>query len=843
MRHKQNQALAPLNASLTAHKLHAEELLAMTERTAGIGCWTLDLSCGVILQSKECAGILSLASGVSLTMDELVECYGPEWRGRIRLLMENCAQKGVPFDEEMQIGTSRIAQKWVRTIGEPVFGRNGTGQMILRVQGALQDISARKQSQQETLRLTMRLTTTLASITEAFVTLDCECCITYLNHESGRLLERAPGELLGEAIWQALGEDVGQRLKQHLHVALATHRSVELEDFYPSLGKWLEVRAYPFTEGLAVYLHDVTGRRKSQEQQRLLETSISRINDIVVISEALPLGEPQPTIVFVNDAFELHTGYARNEVIGKTHRMLLGPSPQTKELRRIITTMNEHRQVRSELRIFRKNGSWFWVELEMVMMSTPYGAMAHWVIVGRDITQRKASEAEIHHLAFYDPLTALPNRLLLLERLDAVLTKGARGQHQGALMFIDVDNFKVLNDTLGHHKGDLLLQKIAVRLLACIRKNDTVARLGGDEFVVMLEDLSDDPTVVTGRARIVAEKILCQLREPFDLDGHLHYATSSIGVTSLNGQHDTVSDLLKQADLAMYQAKMLGRNTVCFFNPDMQAAVSAKARVSTDLRMGLQENQFLLYYQPMVDRSGHTTGVEALLRWQHPQRGLVTPMEFIPVAEESGLILPLGLWVLESACALLAAWAQRPETASLTIAVNVSVRQFRHPDFVDTVIAAIRRSGVGPERLKLELTESLLADRMEITIAKMGILKALGVTLSLDDFGMGYSSLAALKRLPLDQLKIDKSFVADLLTNPHDAAISQAIITLAQSLHLEVVAEGVETQAQHAFLLEQGCEYFQGYLFSRPLPLEQLECYLSGPGATLQNPFNQQQRI
>ncbi|MEO7400565.1 MAG: EAL domain-containing protein [Polaromonas sp.] len=805
---------------------HAAHLLSLAERTAHIGCWTLDLADGRLMHSEECAAIMGLAAGTCLTLEDLVGRYEPEWRGRIRTLIQNCAQEGRPFDEEMQIETPKRSRKWVRTVGEPVFGKNGSGGLIVRVHGALQDISAQKQAQQETLRLAMRLTTTLASITEAFVTLDRQCCFTYLNQESERLLQRMTGELLGKEVWQDFGEGVGQRLKQQLQKSLSSNRRVELEDYYPTVGKWLEVLAYPFTEGLAVYFRDVTERRKSQEQQRLLETSISRINDIVVIAESLPVGEPRPHIVFVNDAFEHHTGYAREEVLGHTHRMLLGPTPQRKELRRILAALGENRQIRSELMIFRKDGNWFWVELEIVLVPTPSSELMHWVIVGRDITQRKAAEDEIHHLAFYDPLTELPNRPLLLERLENVLTQGARRRHQGALMFIDVDNFKILNDTLGHHKGDQLLQKIAIRLSACVRKTDTVARLGGDEFVVMLEDLGGDPEAATERARIVAEKILSHLREPFDLDGHLHYATSSIGVTSLNGQHDNVSNLLKQADLAMYQAKTLGRNTVCFFNPGMQAAVSAKAAVSSDLRIGLQERQFLLHYQPMVDRHGRITGVEALLRWQHPERGLVAPMEFIPVAEETGLILPLGLWALERVCELLAGWAERPETAGLSVAVNVSVRQFRHPDFVDTVMAAIRRTGVKPHRLKLELTESLLADRMEITIAKMGTLKALGVTLSLDDFGMGYSSLSALKRLPLDQLKIDKSFVADLLTDPNDAAISRAIITLAQSLSLEVVAEGVETQAQHDFLMDQGCDHFQGYLFSNPLPLDQLERYL-----------------
>jgi diguanylate cyclase (GGDEF)-like protein/PAS domain S-box-containing protein len=690
----------------------------------------------------------------------------------------------------------------------------------------LQDISDQKQAQRETLRLAMRLTTTLASITEAFVTLDAQCCFTYLNQESERLLQHTTGELLGKEIWLDLGAGAGQRLKLQMQKSLATNRRVEFEDFYPPLGKWLEVRAYPFAEGLAVYFRDVTERRKSQEQLMLLETSISRLNDIVVIAEASTAGELEPRIVFVNDAFELHTGYGRDEVLGQTPRMLLGPDPQLGELRRMSTALQQNRQSRSELMIFKRDGTWFWVELEIVSVLTASGELTHWVAVGRDITQRKAAEDEIHHLAFYDPLTELPNRQLLMDRLQHALAQSARTRREGALMFLDLDHFKILNDTLGHHKGDLLLQKVAERLSSCVRKTDTVARLGGDEFVVMLEDLGDDPDIAAHKAQIVADKVLSRLREPFDLAGHQHYTTLSIGVTSFNGMQDSVSELLKQADLAMYQAKTMGRNTVCFFDPDMQAAVSANATLSSALRIGLRENQFLVYYQPQVDRQGRVSGVEALVRWQHPERGLVAPAEFIPVAEDTGLILPLGQWVLEAVCEQLAAWALRPEMAGLSIAVNVSVRQFRHPDFVDMVMSAIQRTGIRPHRLKLELTESLLADRMEITIARMGTLKALGVTLSIDDFGMGYSSLSVLKRLPLDQLKIDRSFVADVLTDPNDAAISRAIIALAQSLSLEVVAEGVETAAQRDFLVGQGCDHFQGYLYSRPLPIDELDAYI-----------------
>jgi len=533
----------------------------------------------------------------------------------------------------------------------------------------------------------------------------------------------------------------------------------------------------------------------------------------------------------VNDAFEQHTGYSRAEVLGQTPRMLLELDPAIPKLRELALGLQQTQQARTELMVRRKNGAMFWVELEVVSVQATAEEVTHWVAVGRDITQRKTAEDMIRHLAFYDALTDLPNRQLLLDRLQQALAASARSGQHGALMFIDLDNFKILNDTLGHHMGDQLLQKVAARLTKSVRKTDMVARLGGDEFVVMVDDLSTDPEAAAFKASALAEKVLTMLREPFQLNGHQHFATPSIGVTSFNGQQSDVGELLKQADLAMYQAKSLGRNTLCFFDPNMQATVTANATVGSDLRVALNEQQFVVHYQPQVDRVGVITGVEALVRWQHPQRGLIFPADFIPVAEDTGLILPLGQWVLEKSCEQLAAWADRPQTSNLSIAVNVSVRQFRHPDFVDMVMAAIKRTGIRPHKLKLELTESLLADRMEITIDKMGMLKALGVTLSLDDFGVGYSSLSVLKRLPLDQLKIDKGFVADVLTDPNDAAISRAIIALAQSLSLQVVAEGVETQEQRDFLAYQGCDQFQGHLFAKPLPIEALDALLQNPTA------------
>ena len=446
--------------------------------------------------------------------------------------------------------------------------------------------------------------------------------------------------------------------------------------------------------------------------------------------------------------------------------------------------------------------------------------------IGSQIGQfiaRKGAEDEIRQLAFYDPLTGLPNRRLLTDRLQHALAAVIRSKRHGGLLFIDLDNFKTINDTLGHGKGDLLLQQVAERLSGCVRVGDTVARQGGDEFVIMLMDLSDVGCEAAMQTELIGEKILAALNRPYQFAGHVYHTSASIGATLFDGQLESPDELLKRADLAMYRAKAAGRNTLRFFEADMQAAVTRRAGLETDLRAGLAEQQFLLYYQAQIDASGRVGGAEALLRWRHPVRGFTSPAEFIPAAEESGLILPLGRWVLETACRQLAAWSGRPATAHLTLAVNVSARQFRQPDFIGQVVELLERSGADPHKLKLELTESMLLDDVEQTIVKMSALKALGVGFSLDDFGTGYSSLSYLKRLPLDQLKIDQSFVRDVLSDPNDAAIVCTIVALAQSLGLAVIAEGVETEQQRDFLARNGCKAWQGYLFSRPVPLAQFE--------------------
>ncbi len=539
--------------------------------------------------------------------------------------------------------------------------------------------------------------------------------------------------------------------------------------------------------------------------------------------EGMFITDARNVILRINRAFTEITGYSSEEAIGQTPSLLSSGRHDAKFYKEMRDSIQRSKAWQGEIWNRRKSGEIYPEWLTITAVTDSAGGLTHYVSTLTDISQRKAAEEQIEYLAFYDPLTRLPNRRLLVDRLQQALASSARNNRTGALLFIDLDNFKILNDTLGHDKGDLLLQQVAQRLSACVREGDSVARLGGDEFVLVLEDLSENINEAANQAETVGEKILAALNQSFDLAGHSYHNTPSMGVTLFVGHQSSIDDLMKYADLAMYEAKKAGRNTLRFFDPEMQATISTRAALEKDLREGLSARQFMLYYQPQVGAAGNITGTEALIRWQHPQRGVVSPATFIPLAEETGLILPLGAWVLETACQQLVAWATKPACAHLSIAVNVSARQFRQPDFVEQVLAVLDRCGANPHQLKLELTESLLLDDVEEMIAKMSALKTRGIGFSLDDFGTGYSSLSYLKRLPLDQLKIDQSFVRDLLTDPNDVAIAHTIVALAQSLGLSVIAEGVETEAQQDCLAVQGCLAYQGYLFSRPLPVSDFE--------------------
>jgi len=452
-----------------------------------------------------------------------------------------------------------------------------------------------------------------------------------------------------------------------------------------------------------------------------------------------------------------------------------------------------------------------------------YGEIVSVMGVGHDITELNSQRLKIREIAFYDPLTGLPNRRLLIDRLQHALAAGARNGLQSALIIIDLDNFKTLNDTLGHDIGDLLLQQVAQRLTACVRQGDTVARMGGDEFVIILENLSDKTQEAAFQVETIGEKVLSTLNQPYQLAHHSRHSTPSIGVVIFSGNQLTIEELMKRADIAMYSAKKSGRNAIRFFDLDMQTAVEHRSSLEESMKQALPLQQFVLFYQAQVDNAGVIVGAEVLLRWQHPIHGMTLPEAFIPVAEETGLIVAIGLWVLESVCHQLKVWEQEPGKDHLHVAVNVSARQFQQANFVGQIIDVLEATEVNPARITLELTESMVLANIPEAISKMQALKQRGIKFAMDDFGTGHSSLSSLQKLPLDQLKIDQSFIHDIAENHDGVVIVQTIIAMANKLGMEVIAEGVETKAQKDFLIQQHCLNFQGYLFGQPMPVNEFE--------------------
>jgi diguanylate cyclase (GGDEF)-like protein/PAS domain S-box-containing protein len=568
-----------------------------------------------------------------------------------------------------------------------------------------------------------------------------------------------------------------------------------------------------------IALSDISACKQAEEEQRIAAIAFESQQGMIVT-------DPQGVIVRVNQAFTRLTGYSAQEALGHTPALLSSGRQDRAFYQCMWAALKERKYWQGQMWNRRKNGKIYAEWLTITAVSAPDGRVTHYVGTFSDITQNQEAEAEIHRLAYYDPLTQLPNRRLLQDRLGQALAATTRNGHCGAILFLDMDNFKTLNDTRGHDIGDLLLVEVAQRLHACVRGGDTVARLGGDEFVILLEDLNGNTEEAAAQAKLAGDKVQEAIARPYLLKDCEYHCTTSIGISLFHNNNVTVEELLKHADLAMYQSKNAGRNTLRFFDPAMQAALEERSALETDLRQALKHQQLLLYYQPQMDKTRGIIGAEALLRWAHPTRGLVVPGDFIPLAEETGLILSIGHWVLETACAQLKAWEDNPHTRELRLAVNVSARQFHQPDFATQVQQVLAQSGADPTRLKIELTESLVLDNVSDTITRMQALKAIGIGFSMDDFGTGYSSLSYLTRLPLDQLKIDQSFIRDIGADPNGAAIVQTIIIMGQTLGLNVIAEGVETEAQRDFLEQNGCHAFQGFLFSHPVPLAEFEQFL-----------------
>lgn len=695
----------------------------------------------------------------------------------------------------------------------------------------LHDVEQRMATERALTGTAARLHAITQAIPDVLLVLDAQGrYVEVLSPNDATLVASAP-ELVGKRLHDVLPAEQAERFMALIRDTLQSGQTHSVEYELQTLSglRQFEGRTQPLGvqvggQAAVVFLaRDITKRKQAESALRESELRFrSLLRNIPSISVQGYLQDG--TTSYWNQASEQLYGYTAEEALGGNLLDLIIPPPMRDGVRAHMQHMFATGEVipAGELQLQRKDGTPVHVFSSHAYIQVP-GHPPEMFCIDIDISGRKAAEDEARYLAFYDALTQLPNRRLLVDRLQQVLVNGARSGLTTAVLFVDLDNFKTLNDTRGHEVGDLLLKDVAQRLRSCVREQDTVARLGGDEFVVVLQNLSSDAPEAAAQARTLGELILAQLRQPYELAGHEHHFTASIGVTLLNHQRDSVDEVLKQADMAMYRAKDAGRNTLRFFDPDMQQAVNRRALLETELHNGLRRAQFLLLYQPQVDSQGRVTGAEALVRWQHPVQGMVPPSEFIPLAEESGLILPLGHWVMETALRQQARWQQDPQFAQLSLAINVSARQFLQDDFVAQVLALVQQTGANPAQIKLELTESLLLDNVDSVIATMRALKAHGLGFSLDDFGTGYSSLSYLKRLPLDQIKIDQGFVRDVLLDASDAAIARSIIALAGSLGLSVIAEGVETTAHYQFLLAHGCQAFQGYLFGRPLTLEDFE--------------------
>ncbi|WP_426211915.1 putative bifunctional diguanylate cyclase/phosphodiesterase [Massilia sp. TWP1-3-3] len=576
--------------------------------------------------------------------------------------------------------------------------------------------------------------------------------------------------------------------------------------------KWVRITAEAVSgaEGAVTRVQggfqDITEAKHADSDRRILATRLT--TTLESITDAVVMLDREWRFTFINGTAERLLQCTREEVLGMN---IWDRFPEAVDGPYFI---QYHRAM-------RENCSVAFVEhyapLKLWTEIRAYPSEEGLAVYILDISERKASEAKIHTLAYFDKLTGLPNRELLVTHVEqAIAANHAAGRYR-ALLIIDLDNFKSINDTRGHDKGDLLLQMVAQRVCAAVGTADIVARFGGDEFVILLDDLGAERELAQQRATAAAGALLGCFNGGFEIAGIDQYSTASIGVTLFDGEAVSLDTLLQRADLAMYQAKGAGRNAYALYSPELQSRLHDRVALEADLRQGLSSGHFLLHYQPLAEVDGRMTGVEALVRWNHPTRGMVPPNDFIAPAEESGLILPLGQWVMRTACELLARWAGAPASAHLTMAVNVSAHQLHRPDFVAQVLDVLAATGAPPERLKLELTESLLVNDVEGTIAKMDQLKLAGVRFSLDDFGTGYSSLSYLHRLPLSQLKIDKSFVRDALGGQQGAAIAHTILALGKALRLTVLAEGVETPEQLAFIACAGCSEYQGYLYSRPL--------------------------
>jgi diguanylate cyclase (GGDEF)-like protein/PAS domain S-box-containing protein len=797
-----------------------DPLILLDKVPAMLGYWDKDLT---IRYGNE-----AYAKRFGMTPDQLLGMHVREAIGEERYQLD------LPFIEAALRGE---AQKFERTVphtdGEPArhtlteFTPDIVDGEVCGFTVHVSDTTFIKSPYVEVEGSTKYLKAILDNLFAYVALLDVNGAVLEVNRapldRAGFRREDVIGQYFYDAPWWSYRSEVRARIMQSIERARQGH--TDRFDVVAKMGddfQSLDFMISPVLDdqgnviGLIPTAVDVSHRKQVEADLRIAATAFASRAGILVT-------DIDRKIVRANQAFLDAMGYTQDEIVGKDPRIFKSGKHTAEFYAEMWRSINTTGSWEGEIWDRRKDDRLIYRWLNITAITNEDDTVTHYVSTQTDITARKLAEEAVEHLAFYDPLTELPNRRLLSDRLQQAQASFVRTGNKGAILFIDLDNFKALNDTQGHDVGDLLLVQVAKRLKACVREGDTVARLGGDEYVVVLEDLSEDPVEAATQAKAVGKKILLALNKPYQLVGYEYRNTPSIGITLLSDQHQSIDEMLKQADIAMYQAKKSGRNTLQFFDPRMQEAINSRVSIEKELLAAVEQGEFELHYQAQVDEYGKILGAEALIRWNHPTRGIVSPDKFIPLAEETGLILPIGSWVIEAACAQLKSWQKHEIARDLVLAVNVSAKQLQHEDFVLQVRSIAEKYLITPSLLKLELTESMLVENVEGTIAKVEELRGLGIRFSLDDFGTGYSSLQYLKKIPLDQLKIDRSFVRGLESDRHDRYIVRTVIAIAQSLELSVIAEGVETEGQLQLLKEKGCKLYQGYLFGRPLPIELFE--------------------
>ncbi|MBR2514574.1 MAG: EAL domain-containing protein [Halomonas sp.] len=808
-------------------------LQSMAGQMANLGGWSYDTQSKKVLFSDEVCAIHELPYGSQLTFDEALAFYLPEHQQRIAERGQACISTGMPFDEEAEILTAKGNQRLVRVIGACISDKANA---VFKVQGAFQDITDQRRVEQSLVLSQERFRQLSEAMPTIVWTADADGRLDYAN---GRLQEATgiSNDVLPEGGWiHALHPDDVARCKKMWGVAVATQKNYHIDlRLYHKIDnhyRWYRVSAVPARDehglvnkwyGSAQDIHD----RKVLEEE-LTQSANTLTQTLESITDGFFTLDRHWNFQYFNLEAERLLAKPRDAVL---NQLLWEIFPE-------ITGSHagdEFRQAMTERAT--RHFEYFFAVLDTWLEIHAYPSNDGLSVYFRDVTDRKRSEAQIEFLAFHDTLTHLPNRRLFQKRLDSIITTQHKTKAYAGVMLIDLDHFKVLNDTWGHNRGDQLLKALARRLESLENEGLHVARLGGDEFTVLLKHLSPLPEEATHQLQLAAERVRALLNEPYETEGLGMRRTCSIGATLVGLDSDSLEEVMKRLDLALYDVKHRNRNAVVLFDPMMQAKADARAWLEDGILAGIQANEFIPYYQPKIDSSGRCVGAEALVRWLHPEKGLIPPGDFIPIAEEIGLIGILGKEIFRKVCEQMAHWMKLNVLGDLEISVNVSVRQFHEGDFVNDVVTVINETGIDPTKLQLEVTETLLLDKLEQTVERMHALRKLGISFALDDFGTGYSSLAYLKQLPLDVLKIDQSFVKDLPDDSNDVAIVQTIIALANSLGLDVLAEGVETVEIQDFLIQEHCHVFQGYLYSRPLSPKDFEHYLKTTATV--NPANQ----